>query len=330
MLYFTSFLLTFLICLFLIKKPLVKSIPTDRGLHQFETASSGGLAILIGFSISLIIGSEKLPLLLAILIPITIIGIIDDIYHTSKFIRFGAQIIFSFAALYLMNGMSLDYLTIFIIIFLMTYFINAYNFMDGIDSLVTFQTLFILLCFILLIEINPLWNNIIIIMISSLFGFLIFNLSPAKLFLGNSGSYLLGMYISILILGLYYMFDLNIFTILIICTIIIVDTVYVILKRYSDKFLTHYSKSTSLSSSLITSIKYVTEAHCTHNYQQLTKKYKSHNKVVLLIMMYNILWCLPLSKISMIYYETGALWLLLSYTPYIIWCYSNKAGIDIK
>ena len=47
-------------------------------------------------------------------------------------------------------------------------------------------------------------------------------------------------------------------------------------------------------------------------------------------MMYNILWCLPLSKISMIYYETGALWLLLSYTPYIIWCYSNKAGIDIK
>ena len=51
-----------LICLFLIKKPLVKSIPTDRGLHQFETASSGGLAILIGFSISLIVLSKNLTI----------------------------------------------------------------------------------------------------------------------------------------------------------------------------------------------------------------------------------------------------------------------------
>ena len=117
---------------------------------------------------------------------------------------------------------------------------------------------------------------------------------------------------------------------MIICTIIITDTAYVILKRFFDKFIKHYKSSCKLNLCIINSIKHVTEAHCSHNYQKLTKMYESHNKVVLLLMIYNIIWCFPLSKLSMVYQDMGALWLLLSYTPYIIWCVFNKAGVDEK
>lgn len=330
MIYIISFTTTFLICLLLIRKPICKSIPSNRGLHQYNVPSSGGLAILIGFSLAMIFDSERIPLLLIILTSITLIGLIDDIYHISKIFRFGSQIILSGLTIYMMNGINLEYISILIIIFLITYFINAYNFMDGIDSIIIFQTLYILFSFILLLEITPIWNSTIMIMISSALAFLMFNISPAKLFLGNSGSYLLGMYVSIVIIGLLYMSNLSIITALIICTIIITDTTYVILKRFFDKFITYYKNSSTLDLCIINSIKHVTEAHCSHNYQKLTKMYESHNKVVLLLMIYNIIWCFPLSKLSIVYQDMGALWLLLSYTPYIAWCVFNQAGVDKK
>ena len=80
----------------------------------------------------------------------------------------------------------------------------------------------------------------------------------------------------------------------------------------------------------IKSIQYVTDAHSTHNYQILAKKFKSHSTVVLLLMTYNIFWCLPLAYLLFdgnndIF--TSLIFLLLSYIPYIIWCYKNDAGI---
>ena len=120
----------------------------------------------------------------------------------------------------------------------------------------------------------------------------------------------------------------HIITSLIICTIVIVDTVYVIFRRFFYKLFISYNKKQSLKDSLIVSIKHITDAHCTHNYQQLAKKFKNHNKVSLLLMLYNILWCLPLAVMSVNYVNYGALWLLVSYTPYIIWCYKNQTGLE--
>ena len=325
-----SFAITFIACLVLIKKPLVYSVPTNRGLHANRIPTSGGLSLLLGFTTALIILSGKFPGLLLILIPMTIIGLADDLYHISKGLRFVSQIGLSLLSLYLMNGLVLDITIILLIIFLMTYFINAYNFMDGIDSLLIIQTIFILVSLIFLLDIHQIWNDTMVVMIGSILAFLFFNFSPAKLFLGNSGSYFLGMFVSILILSLYFMSSINIIPVLIICTIIIVDTIYVIIRRFITKFYSYLSDNKSLGYSLMNSTKLVTEAHCTHNYQKLARKYVDHFKVVIILMTFNIIWCLPLAKLSIVYNDIGALFLLVSYTPYIVWCYLNKAGLDEK
>ena len=46
-------LITFIVGYVLIKYPVVISIPTDRGMHKDRVASSGGIALIIGWTIML-------------------------------------------------------------------------------------------------------------------------------------------------------------------------------------------------------------------------------------------------------------------------------------
>ena len=330
MIYLLSFLLTFILCVILVEKPIMKAIPTKRGLHVVDTPTSGGIALLFGFSIAMILNSNTIPFILYILVPMVVVGLLDDKYKIPKLFRFISQITLSILAIYLMNGMNLHPFIIFLIVFLTTYFINAYNFMDGIDLMIVLESIFILLSFLFLIDANSPWVFSIHIMIGVLLIFSLFNYNPAKLFLGNSGSYFLGMYISLLVIGLYFMSNINIITSFIICTIVVADTVYVIFRRFFYKLLSTYHDKKSIKDSIILGIKHITEAHCSHNYQQLTKKLKDHKRVVLLLMLYNALWCFPLAVISANYINYSALCLFVSYTPYIIWCYKNKAGLEIN
>ena len=50
-----SFLITLLVSLYLTKNPVALSIPTERGLHEITTPTSGGLALFAGFMLGAII-----------------------------------------------------------------------------------------------------------------------------------------------------------------------------------------------------------------------------------------------------------------------------------
>ena len=350
---FSSFLITLLVSLYLTKKPVALSIPTERGLHEKTTPTSGGLALFAGFMVGAIImelvnyGFYSIQTLIIFSI-ITLIGFLDDKYSISKMIRFLTQIVLALLATTLYTD---SWLILFLLVFFMVYFINAYNFMDGIDSLIIFQSIFALIAFIILIiiadpayldskDLNTFFLNfhpeILLIIILITFSF--FNFTPAKLFLGNSGSYFLGMFLSYHIIFINYSFldpentiSINFITSFIVFTIILVDTIYVIIRRLVQSIISTFTKENKIIKKiLVSSIQYITEAHCTHNYQQLTKKTHSHSRAVLFLMLYNILWCLPLAIISVKFSEYGVLCLSLSCIPYIIWCYINNAGVEIN
>tara|TARA_B110000305_G_scaffold234789_1_gene293393 strand:+ start:276 stop:1238 length:963 start_codon:yes stop_codon:yes gene_type:complete len=316
-------------CLLLTLRPFELAKPSKRGLHQKDIPSSAGIALFFGFSAALIFETQNISSILIILAIILTMGLVDDKGKIPRSIRFIIQIFISIISIYMIGGLSFHPILFFIAIIFMTYFINAYNFMDGIDLMITTQSLFYLTVLLALLSISSPWLLSIQIMISVLLVFTIFNYHPAKLFLGNAGSYFLGTYISILMIGLHLISEVSIFTSLILMTASVADTAYVIIRRFFDKSITSYSENKSLTNILNVSVKHVfSVAHRTHNYQKLALKYKNHMKAIILIMAYNILWCLPLAIMSTINTSYGVLCLFLSYTPYIVWCYKNKAGIE--
>ena len=311
--------------LILIRYPICISMPTSRGLHENPIPTSGGLAILISYisitfyaflshSHSIDLYSPIFPIISA-----SLLGLLDDKYSLSKVIRFIFQIIISIWIVS-MNPETSLYMKILWAIFIV-YFINIFNFMDGINALATTQTLFILLCITILDDFYS--YNAIILFALPLIIFLVFNSSPARIFLGNSGSYLLATLIMILLYSSNSSVNENLLNhtviILIILTVMICDTTYTLISRFISKYFND-------DKSFIDSVIFITNPHRTHNYQIMTQKYHSHSKVNIMIFMYNIIWCFPLAWLSQEYVNISVIFLLLSYLPYIILCIVNKAG----
>ena len=313
--YLVSFLGTMIVTFVLIKKPISFSIPNDRGLHDNKMPSSGGIAIFIG----LLIFAEQFPNNIAqALLFATLIGLLDDIYSLSKIIRFFSQLII--ALLIISSNLEYSLINIFWTVFII-YFINIYNFMDGIDSLASLQSIFFISSIALLFGFFP---EVIIPIVA----FVFFNITPAKIFLGNSGSYLLGTLLASYIFNMgfdfQYLNEIIIYAVLL--TVFLVDSTYTLIRRFIYMFI---EKRSSFLQSLI----YITEPHRTHNYQILTIQYKSHAIVNIMLMIYNIFWCLPLAYLIFIQNQsliTSFVLLSVSYFPYVIWCYKNDAGLPKK
>ena len=318
---FIAFILTNL----LIKYPMSLATPSKRGMHSKVIPSSGGLAILGTYicvtlypylihAHPLSISSPILSLTL-----IGVLGYLDDKFELSQVFRFFSQTVIS--TLLVINSYELNIFEIIFWISLLVFFINIYNFMDGIDGLATSQAIFILVSFTILENFYSF--SALILFIIPLIIFLFYNIKPSKIFLGNSGSYMLGMLIAILLFNSTYISnDINIFnhilSALILLTIFIADSLYVLLARFFYRFRS--------SNNILLSLSYITTPHNTHCYQILAKKFNNHNKVNLFLMSYNIFWCLPLSIVCQFYIQYSIIFLLFSYVPYFVYCFNNNVG----
>lgn len=299
--------------------------PSKRGMHSKVIPSSGGLAILGTYicvtlypylihAHPLSISSPILSLTL-----IGVLGYLDDKFELSQVFRFFSQTVISM--LLVINSYELNIFEIIFWISFLVFFINIYNFMDGIDGLATSQAIFILVSFTILENFYSF--SALILFIIPLIIFLFYNIKPSKIFLGNSGSYMLGMLIAILLFNSTYISnDINIFnhilSALILLTIFIADSLYVLLARFFYRFRS--------SNNILLSLSYITTPHNTHCYQILAKKFNNHNKVNLFLMSYNIFWCLPLSIVCQFYIQYSIIFLLFSYVPYFVYCFNNNVG----
>ena len=208
-----SFLLIFIIDKVFFNKNIVDQI-NNRSSHSAVATRSGGIAIFITIFIlsfvNYLAGSTLFDY--SILIPLGLlvaIGLYDDVYNIDFKLKFIFQIIA--AKIIIDTGLLIDnfhglfgifeinravaqLLTIFIILSI----INAINFIDGIDGLaISIFSIFIISFEFFSIELNQL-SNFSIISILAIIPMYYFNLKKnRKVFLGDSGSHLLGGIISI-------------------------------------------------------------------------------------------------------------------------------------
>ena len=191
--------------------------PDERKVHKEVIPTLGGLGIFAGFIVATLMGapdSHELQYFAAACIVIFFLGLKDDILVLSankKFIGqlLAAFIVMKFGNIYLndMHGfLGITtipyYASVFLTIFTIIVITNAFNLIDGIDGLAGSIGLITTLVFGLYFHMaNELSYAVIAISMSgAIVGFLIYNFSPAKIFMGDTGSLLIGLINSILVI----------------------------------------------------------------------------------------------------------------------------------
>jgi len=221
--FFTSFIsLPFIINISIKKKFL--DFPDDRKQSRKPLPRIGGLSILIGIFSSLIylnfnkdlnLGIGDIQTLLTLSIGFFVIGFIDDLFNISPWPRLLTQIslasiawsqnirIESIDLTYLNIGMDFyvlpKFLSLLITIIWIVGLTNAINWIDGLDGLATGVTLIgIFGLLIINLKLRQYDTFFILIPISgSCLAFLKYNFYPAKILMGDGGSYLLGFLLSL-------------------------------------------------------------------------------------------------------------------------------------
>lgn len=217
-----SFTITFLAIPAVINVAEMKKLfdmPDERKVHHAPITPLGGLGIFAGFVFGCLLTLHfgqyaELQYFMAASLVIFFLGLKDDILIISPVKKFIGQVLAAFIIIYYggiqirsMNGFLGVYQLPEMFSLLLTYFavivvINSFNLIDGIDGLagslglistVIFGTYFL--------NVNMLPYAVIAFSLAgSLLAFLIFNFQPAKIFMGDTGSLLVGTINAILVI----------------------------------------------------------------------------------------------------------------------------------
>ena len=183
-----------------------------QAFHQSPISRSGGIAGIISFNIFFVfyylIYSKILFEYLFICNLMFLIGLLDDFkFKISPFRRLILMIIFLFLCIRLMSieilNIDIPFLSTLLgnntfsslfVLLCFLFIINGANLIDGFNGLLAINLIIInsILAYINLADGINEFSVVIIGQVIVLFSFLLFNFPSAKLFLGDSGSYLLG------------------------------------------------------------------------------------------------------------------------------------------
>lgn len=306
-------------------------IPNERSSHGKATLRGGGCAIVLSFllGISLIHGiGDAAPIYTTYFLGFLVasfvtaaISLYDDIYRCSFKMKLGGQLLsigIAMAAGIVIDEAHLPWIGFikwgwwaypltFLWILGLT---NAYNFIDGLDGIATSSAV-IAAAFLSLISFQ---QGSLFIYLASLtlcaasLGFLVFNLPPAKIFMGDVGSTFLGLVFAVMaiIAARYDHSHTSLFVVPLLLFHFIFDTTFTFFRR-------------------LFSGEHVFQAHRTHLYQLMNRFGLSHGKVTAI---YSGLALLQgICAIKMVRIEGD--WRLLMFLPFLA-AYSVAAFMLVR
>ncbi|MEO6548130.1 MAG: MraY family glycosyltransferase [Ferruginibacter sp.] len=215
-----AFLITFFSIPIIIQVSREKKLfdePDERKVHKMVIPTLGGLGIFGGFILALLlgapVGSAELQYFVAAAIVIFFLGVKDDILILSAAKKFigqliAAGVIIKFGGVRITNmhgflGINeiAPIASIVFTLFTIVVIVNSFNLIDGVDGLagslgllasVVFGTYFWYVG-------QTMYAVMAFSLAGSLVGFLMYNFSPAKIFMGDTGSLLIGLINSIMV-----------------------------------------------------------------------------------------------------------------------------------
>ncbi len=193
-------------------------IPDDRKIHTSPIASLGGIGIFAGFILAILIalpyGNPLLQFILAAFLVIFFLGLKDDIVVLTASKKFIGQLIAAgiliFKGNLIITGMHgflgvhefPTAIAVCFTFFTMIVITNSFNLIDGVDGLAGTLGLFSTFIFgsYFFMASELFYAVMAFSLCASMLAFLIFNVAPAKIFMGDTGSLLLGIVNAILVI----------------------------------------------------------------------------------------------------------------------------------
>lgn len=188
----------------------VLDVPVDRSSHSTVTPRGGGIAVAIAAIVAMVIyglstesvRNSLLPLLVVSAL-LAVIGLIDDLRTLEALPRLGAQIVVAGGCVvWALSSYELSILTWLAIAGISTVwlvgFVNAFNFMDGINGISASTAAVTGVFFALIGNLGDVPETSIsgIVIAAAAVGFLPHNFPKARVFLGDVGSYFIGGWIA--------------------------------------------------------------------------------------------------------------------------------------
>ena len=194
----------------LMQKLSVMAEPEARSNHEQPTVTGVGFGFIVAI-LSFLIVVNASPAVIIGAIVLLIVSIMDDRSPMEVAKRFGFQLIAVILALHVFNGGVFQglvpvWLDMALTIPLWLWFINAFNFMDGIDEISVIETVsitggIVLLTLIFSAMPQPVEIDALVIGLG-VATFYPWNKHPATCFMGDSGSIPLGYLLGYVLLGL--------------------------------------------------------------------------------------------------------------------------------
>lgn len=226
--------------------------PNNRSSHTTITLRGGGIIFPIAIIIAFILGYCSLWVTISVFI-VAFVSFIDDIRPLSQLPRFATHLIAVCLICYDLNLFTQALWLLPIIFILMIGWINAFNFMDGINGITVLYALSAIIAFSLL-DVNVSSVPLLMTMGLSCIAFGIFNLrKKAKTFAGDVGSISMAVFLG------YFMIktilDTDQIGFILFFAVYGIDAVITIVKRLKKK-------------------ENIFEAHRSHLYQYLANEMK--------------------------------------------------------
>lgn len=255
-------------------------IPNERSLHDVPTPHSGGIAIVLtwyaGITVLYYSGIIEKALYFALLcgVLLAVVSLIDDLSGLKPLIRLIVQFITAIMAFWFLGGLrplfipgidvNYQVLSYPLSIIGMVWFINLFNFMDGVDGFASVEA--IIICSVLFVFT---WSIAAILLIACITGFLYWNWPKAKIFMGDVGSTQLGFIL--VVLGIYFhnILELSILNWIMLTSPFWFDATLTLFRRWRNG-------------------EKLSEAHRKHVYQRIVQAGFSHEKVNFFLVLINL------------------------------------------
>ncbi len=308
--------------------------PNQRSSHSVPTPRGGGVAIVLTLLVALtwlyLSGYLTADSFFGLFVPgliVAVIGFLDDHGHIAARWRLLMHFLAAAIGLYFLGSfpvinlagfdISMAWIGMILGSIYLVWMLNLYNFMDGINGLASAQAILFALgsAALLVLHQHTDFSGSIYLLVLALAGaaagFIVWNFPGAKIFMGDAGSGFLGIIIGLMILHIAKL-DTHFFMAeLCLLGVFIVDSTITLLRR-------------------LVAGKKVYEAHASHTYQILARKYGSHVPVTLTSIAVNIVWLFPIAYLIASAKMDGLVGLVIAWCPLIVIAFRCGAGVRDK
>jgi Fuc2NAc and GlcNAc transferase len=298
-------------------------VPNDRSSHHAPTPRGGGVSIVVTASTALLIlyclGAVPGEVLVAIVgggLAVAAVGLIDDRQRVSARVRIVVHVAAAVWALGWLGGLAplrvgdqlivLGWAGYVLGVLGIVWVLNLFNFMDGIDGIAASEAVFV--CFAGgLLAANPAVAAVGVTLGCACLGFLRWNWPPARIFMGDVGSGYLGYAVAVLALAAARSNSVALWVWLILGGVFFVDATMTLVRRLARG-------------------ERVYQAHRSHAYQWIARRWGSHRRVTIAVMLLNILWLLPWALFASLHPHRAAVAALVALVPLVGLAISAGSG----